>query len=210
MDAAALRNTVEAGVDDALSDLGTRAVLVALCDGEPSRSGLLRATWASECAAAGTFDRWADTAGNPVVRATFAATAHQERDHARRVAAVLGDEPSADAPDVPGPLHAYLRGLDVLPARVGAGLVGRPLASLRTYERFIRHADERNDDAMGHCFEHLRRDTEETVVAGAELLEDVGVDDSTWDAAVDAATYTVRLVWDDYADALARQGRSFG
>lgn len=210
MDAARLRAALEARVGDALSDLGSEAALVALCDGEPSRQAVLRATLAGERAAADTFARWAAAATDDRAGSTFEATAAQERDHARRVAALLeagGDGPPDGAPS--GPLHAYLRGLDDPLARAGAGLVGRPLASLRTYARVRRWAEAADDGPLRECFEGLAEDTEASVTAGADLVDATADGPDAFERVLSAAAYAVEVVHDDYADALAARGLSF-
>lgn len=212
MDAARLEAALEARVGDALSDLGSGAALVALCDGEPTRDGVLRATLAGERAAADTFARWAAAATDDRARSTFEATAAQERDHARRVAALMeaaGDEPPAGIPSGPGPLHAYLRGLADPLARVGAGLIGRPLASLRTYARVRRWATAAGDGPLRECFEGLADETEASVAAGADLVDASADGPDSFERALSAAAYAVEVVHDDYADALAARGLSF-
>lgn len=209
MDPGELRGTLEARVGDELADLESPAALEALCDGEPTRQAVLRATWAGERAAAETFARWAGTATEADARATYEETAARERAHARRVASLLEDPPADTGPARPGPLHAYLRGLEALPARLGAGLVGRPLASLRTYSRVRRYAEETGDDALGECFGRLRSDTERTAATGGERIGSLAAVETARDDAIDAAAYAVRVIHDDYADALAERGRSF-
>ncbi len=212
MDADRLRAELEARVGDALADLETDAALVALCNGEPTRSALLRATWVGERAAAETFARWAATTADDRARSTFEATAAQERDHARRVAERLDDacgSSPADASPEPGPLHAYLRGLDEPLARAGAGLVGRPLASLRTYARIQRWAAAAGDGSLRGCYEGLAVDTGASVAAGADLVDALADGPDAREAALAAAAYAVEVVHDDHADALARLGRGF-
>lgn len=215
MDAAALRRAVEGRAGDALVDLGSSAVLRALCDGPPTVEALLRATWASERAAAETFAGWAATADGDAAAAAYRTTAARERDHADRVATVLeratGRAPVADrdAPASPGPLHAYLRGLDAPAARVGAGLVGRPLASLRTYGRVRDWADAEGATALRDLVAGLAEETDSSLDLAADLL--AAMDDGSADreAVVAAGAYAARVVRDDHADALASLGGSF-
>ena len=215
MAGAALRRAVEAAAAAALDDLGSPVVLEALCDGPPDRERLLLAMRASEAAAAATFAGWAATADGQAAEA-YTATAERERDHARRVDAHLADGGDAagtapgDAPDDPGPLHAYLRGLDHPAARVGAGLVGRPLASLRTYEVVRSWAAREDDRALANLVAGLAAETEPSFETALDLLGGAGPGDDRWTAAVEAGAYAVRLVRDDHADALAAGGRSFG
>lgn len=207
MDEAALIAAVEARTPSMLADLGRPAVLVALCDGEPIPEAICRAAWAGERAAAGTFAHWADSSPTAAARATFDAMADQERAHAERVSALF-DEVPAPVASTPGPLHGYLRGLESPAARAGAGLIGRPLASLRTYDRIRRYAESVDEAALAACIGELRADTRETVTAGHEVLEALGGGDPPA-SAIDAAVYAVRLIHDDYADTLAQLGRSF-
>lgn len=212
MDADRIRAELEARVGDALADLESEATLVSLCAGEPNRPAILRATLSAERVAAETFARWAASTTDDRVRSTFEATAAQERDHARRVAGRLdeGDgEPPADAPPEPGPLHAYLRGLDEPLVRAGAGLVGRPVASLRTYSRIRRWAVATGDDSLRDCFEELAVDTTASVAAGADLVDALADGADAREAALSAAAYAVEVVHDDHADALARLERGF-
>lgn len=211
----ALRRTVEVDTSDALADLGSPAVLEALCDGPPARTVLLRAMRASEAAAADTFAGWAGTAGADAAASAYSAAAERERDHERRVAKELPDDGAgadaygADAPGAPGPLHAYLRGLEDPAARVGAGLVGRPLAALRTYDRARAWAEAHDDTGLADLVAELAAETEPSFGTGVDLLGDAGPGDDRWEAAVAAGAYTVRLIRDDHADALATLGRSF-
>lgn len=209
MGPSAIERAVEARVGNALTDLGRPAVLFALCDGEPSTDALLEAVVASERAAAETFGQWSETARTAELGSNYAAVAAQERAHARLVGSLL-EEPAEPAATTPGPLHGYLRGLDSPTVRVGAGLFGRPIASLRTYDRLLEFAESVGDGPFAAGLRELRTDTGETVATGVALLDTLSDDGSPPAGAVAAATYAVRLVHDDYADTLAQLGRSFG
>lgn len=216
MGSRSLRWTIEDAALDALDDLGSTAVLEALCDGPPHRAGLLEAMRASEAAAADTFVRWRETAAGAPAAAAYTSTAARERDHERRIVEALStprgaaDAPVADAPSMPGPLHAYLRGLEDPAARVGAGLVGRPLASLRIYDQVRGWAETEGDASLVALVADLTAETEPSFGTAAELLGDARPGEDRWRTAVAAGTYAVRLVRDDHADTLAGLGRSFG
>lgn len=207
MGATGLRRAVAARAADDLDRLGRPALLRALCDGPPTVEGLLRAMHASEAAAATTFERWAGTATEPFA-SVFAANAEREAKHARRVSATFETGASAPAPPTePGPLHAYLRGLEVPAARVGAGLVGRPLSSLRTYARIRTWAASEGCTSLERLAAELAKETQPSFTAAADLLGAAAPDADRCSTAVDAGVYAIRLVRDDHEDALASLDR---
>ncbi len=67
---------------------------------------------------------------------------------------------------------------------------------------FINEADERRADV----FRDLRADTRENVEDGVAILAERCEDDDDWNRAFDAATETVQVAYDDYADTLTGMG----
>lgn len=203
MDADALRARIEEEKRTELDRLGSSKLLVGLTDADLTRRSVLELAANSEFAARETFREWADGEDDPDARAAFQRAADQEDDHYQQVVDLLDEsfEPSGG-----GVLHAYLRGRTDTVERVGAGMVGRPLYSLRAYTQivsfFVNEADETTADAI----RALKQDTEATVDRGGELLEAVCEDEADWDRAAAAAEYAVQLVYDDYADALTELG----
>ena len=197
MDAAGLRSTLETDYAAALDRLGSRALLVALSDGDPRPSDLLAAAAASEYAARETFREWTDTAADDTLRDTFAAVATQEDDHFRRVRAAM-DDPGDHRPSGSGPMHAYLRGREDPIHRVAGGMVGRTLVSLRTHGRLIDFFEGRDADAA-RLFRELRAETADCLDDGLAVL-DARASAADWEAALAVAGYTIRLAADDLAD----------
>lgn len=203
MDADALRARIEEEKRTELDRLGSSKLLVGLTDADLTRRSVLELAANSEFAARETFREWADEEDDPDARAAFQRVADQEDDHYQQVVDLLDEsfEPSGG-----GLLHAYLRGRTDTVERVGAGMVGRPLYSLRAYTQivsfFVNEADETTADAI----RALKQDTVATVDRGGELLETVCEDEADWDRAAAAAEYAVQLVYDDYADALTELG----
>lgn len=203
MDADALRARIEEEKRTELDRLGSSKLLVGLTDADLTRRSVLELAANSEFAARETFREWADGEDDPDARAAFQRVADQEDDHYQQVVDLLDEsfEPSGG-----GVLHAYLRGRTDTVERVGAGMVGRPLYSLRAYTQivsfFVNEADETTADAI----RALKQDTVATVDRGGELLETVCEDEADWDRAAAAAEYAVQLVYDDYADALTELG----
>lgn len=200
--------TLVAEVRDArhteLHRLGSEKALIAETDADLSTEAVLRAAATAEARAAETFDGWADDEPDGATRTVFAAVADRERDHRDRVLAELEDasdlEIAADA------LHDHLRGVEGTPERVGAGLVGRPLASERTLLQVVNFFVNEADSSRAELFRDLRADTQDLVEEGAALLDDVceGADDV--DAAHAAATTTVDVAYRQYADSLESMG----
>ncbi len=215
MDGATFREAVERECTTELDRLGSNRLLVALTDAELTTPSVLSVAAASEAAARGTFAAWADDETDDEVRAAFAATADREREHYERVLESLADVdpdtaaalrgPEAESGD-PGPVHGYLRARTGTVERLGAGVVGRGLVSLRTHTQvvsfFINEADERR----AGLFRDLRDETETALTEGLDLLAARCADGEAWDRALASATYVVTLAYDDYADALRGMG----
>ncbi|MFH5797714.1 rubrerythrin family protein [Haladaptatus sp. CMAA 1911] len=185
-----------------LDRLGSQQLLISLTDAELDPPAVLCAAAESEHTAAETFDGWAAGADGERAREAFERLAEQERRHYDRVVGELDEFEPGDAID---PMHDFLRGLDDDVERGGA-LVGRSLVGERTLLQvvsfFINEADERRADV----FRDLRADTRENVEDGVAILADRCEDDDDWNRAFDAATETVQVAYDDYADTLTGMG----
>lgn len=204
MEGKRLRNEIEESKAAELNRLGSQQLLVALTDAQPTTERVLDAAAASERAARETFRGWADDEDDEGAREAFVAVAEQEDEHLRRVTDELDCEWEADGE--PGPMHAYLRGREATVERVAGGMVGRPLVSLRTHAQlvgfFANEADERRADVI----RGLKAETDDVLTDGLELLEERCRTDDDWQSARMVAEYTVRLAYDDYADALRGLG----
>jgi hypothetical protein len=198
-----LRDRVEEDKRTELDRLGSSKLLVGLTEGDLRREVVLELAATSEHAAMETFAAWADDEDDPDARAAFETMVDQERDHYERVRGLLDDpvEPSG-----PGVLHSYLRGRDDPVERVGAGMVGRPLYSVRAYTQITSFFVNEADGATADLFRDLKADTEATVDRGIDLLGTLCEDEEDVERAAATAGYAVQLVYDDYADALADLG----
>ena len=89
---------------------------------------------------------------------------------------------------------------------MGAGLVGRPLASERTLLQVINFFVNEADDGTANLFRELREETRGVPETGAALLDEVcsGADD--WVLARKAAEDAVQVAYDDYAESLRGMG----
>jgi hypothetical protein len=188
-----------------LDRLGSAHLLAALTGGDPDPESLLAVTASSERAARETFERWAVDESNPGVRAAFQAAAAQEADHHERVRRLL-DDPVEDAGG--GVLHGYLRAREDTLPRVAAGMVGRPLYSVRAYERMRSFLRAESASRPAAVLGDLQADTEGTLDRGCDLLATLCEDEGDGERAVGAAAYAVQVAADDVVDALASQDRS--
>ncbi|WP_049902677.1 hypothetical protein [Halococcus agarilyticus] len=210
MDGETLIDDVREAKATRLDRLGGTKWLLAATGADLETERVLRVAAASETAAAETFERWADDEGNDRAREAFASVAALERDHAARVVDHLDGESESEVDFEPeaesGALHEFLRGLDGTPERVGAGLVGRPLVSDRTTVQivsfFVNEADERRAD----LFRELRTETDELLDEGATVLDGVCTVDDDWERARAAATGTIDIAYDEFADDLGAMG----
>jgi hypothetical protein len=205
MNAAELREAVEADKETALNRLGSSKLLIALTGADLEERPVLEAAANSEHSAERTFREWADDESHDAARAAFEDVADQEAEHYERVAEHLPEEfDPADG----GPMHAYLRGRDDAISRVAGGMVGRPLVSVRTHTQvvafFVNEANERKAD----LFRDLKAETEAVVDDGIALLDDLCDDADDWERASAAAGYVIQVAYDDYADALTELGVS--
>jgi hypothetical protein len=203
MDAEGFRERVVDRKQTQLDRLGSGKLLVGLTGGDLRRETVLELAANSEHAARETFEGWAADESDPDARAAFEDVAAQEADHYERVLALVDDphEPAGG-----GVLHSYLRGREDTVDRAAAGMVGRPLYSLRAYTQMVSFFVNEADEATADELRALKADTEATLQRGCELLAGLCDDDAAVEGAVDTAGYTIQLVYDDYADALAEMG----
>lgn len=203
MDAAGFRERVEGEKAAELDRLGSTEFLVALTDATLDAGDVLRAAADSEHAAHVTFSEWADDGADAEARGLFAWVADREADHRGRVLDALdGEHDPADG----GVMHAYLRGREDPIERVAAGLVGRPLVSVRTHRRIASFFVDEGDEARAELFRELRAETDEELERGLAYLDTACEDEHDWERARMVAEYVVQVAYDDYADALGRLG----
>ncbi|MEF8857027.1 MAG: hypothetical protein V5A16_06350 [Haloplanus sp.] len=204
MDGNTLVEAVREQMATELDRLGSEKALVAATAAQLDRERVLASTLAAERRAAATFDAWAESEDDPDARAAFERVADLERDHADRVAAML-DDPAADADPDPDPdaLHAHLRGLDATTDRVAAGLVARPLVSDRSLLQVVNFFVNEADESAADTVRDLRSETAALVDDGVALLDARG---TAWERARDAATETVAVAYEEYADQLREMG----
>ena len=203
MDGDELVEAVRASKATELERLGKEKALVAATDADLSTGAVLRAAAASGRRAQRTFEAWAESEPNEAARESFEGVAALEADHYDRVVAHLDDPPSDPEPD---PLHASLRGIERTVERVGAGLVGRPMASERTLLQVVNFFVNEADDATANLFREFREETRELSGEGAALLDELCSGDEDWVLARKAAEDAVQVAYDDYAEALQGMG----
>ncbi|QLG62094.1 ferritin family protein [Halorarum salinum] len=203
MDSAALRERVEAEKATELERLGSNRFLVALTDADLATGTVLRAAADSEHAAHATFGRWADHENDPAARELFGWVADREAEHRDRVLETLGEEYD---PRDGGTVHSYLRDRTDAVERVAAGLVGRPLVSVRAHLQIVSHFVNEADEPRADLFRDLRSETEEELERGLAYLDDHCDHEEDWETAAAVAAYVVQLAYDDYADSLRGLG----
>ncbi|QLG27458.1 rubrerythrin family protein [Halorarum halophilum] len=203
MDAAALRQRVEEEMGTELERIGSNKLLVALTDADLSTGAVLRAAADSEHAAHNTFAGWADHENDPAARELFGWVADREAEHRDRVLETL----DADyEPNDGGTMHSYLREREDTIERVAAGLVGRPLVSVRSHLQIVSHFVNEADEAGADLFREFRTETEEELERGLAYLDDHCEHEEDWESAEMVASYTVQVAYDDYADSLEGLG----
>jgi hypothetical protein len=202
MDSSEFIEEVRADNETALDRLGSEKALVATTRAALDRETVLETAAEAEARAAATFETWADDEADDEARAAFAEAADRERDHSERVSA-LG-EVGAVNPS-PDDLHEHLRGLDDTVARVGAGLVARPLVASRSLLQVINFFVNEGDNAAAETFRDLRAETDEQVETGAALLDAVCESDD-WERAGTAASEAIDAAYAEYADSLDSLG----
>jgi len=163
---------------------------------------VLDAAARSEARAVETFETWAAETDDERVHKAFADAAATERDHYERVAERLDGEVNAES----DPLHDYLRGLDDPVERVAAGLVARPLVASRSLLQTINFFVNDADESMAQLFRELRSETDAMAEEGAAVLESLCESGDDWDRALDAASETIDVAYEAYADALEGLG----
>ena len=186
-----------------LDRLGSEKALVASTTANLERAAVLTAAASAEACARDTFEAWADDESNDTAREAFEAVAATEANHHDRVVALLDAEP--DAPD-PDALHEHLRGLEETTERVGAGLVGRPLAAERSLLQFVNFFVNEADASAADLFREMRSDSDELVERGAEVLDAVCERDEGYERARTAAVETVEVAYREYAERLEAMG----
>lgn len=204
MNGGSLREAVEESRATQLDRLGSEKLLLALTDAALEREPVLEAAAHSERAARETFRLWADDEADEGAREAFTAVAEQEDEHFHRVLDAL-DDPSFEPADG-GPMHSYLRGREGTVERIAAGMVGRPLVSLRAHARVIGFFVDEDDERTADLFRDLRSETAAVIDDALPLLEArCGTDDDRKRAEM-VAGYVVQVAYDDYADALRGMG----
>lgn len=203
MDGSTFVETVQRSKATQIERLGKEKALVATTNASLERAAVLTAAAHAEARARDTFETWATDESNERAREAFETVAATERDHYERVVEMLDSEPSPPEPD---PLHRYLRGLDSTVERVGAGLVGRPLAAERTLLQVVNFFLNEADNPGADTFRTIRSETAATVDTGAEVLEAVCDDDADWVLAQQAAEGAIQTAYDEYAETLEGLG----
>jgi rubrerythrin len=203
MNGEALVDAVRESEATALERLGKEKALIAETDASLERGDVLRAAAAAEVRAEATFTAWAADETDETAREVFESVAETEAAHRERIETLLGE--SVADPD-PDPLHEYLRGLESTAERVGAGLVGRPLAAERTLLQVVNFFVNEAENAAADEFRTIRSETQATVETGAEVLDAVCVGDGDWVRAQKAAEDAIGTAYDDYAETLTGMG----
>lgn len=203
MDGTELVETVRSATATELDRLGSEKALVAATDARLETDAVLEAAAGTEALARDTFRAWADDEGDERAREAFAAVAATEADHHAAVVAELDAEPDVPEPDA---LHEHLRGLEGTAERVGAGLVGRSLASERSLLQFVNYFVNEGDAGRADLFRGFRGDTADLVDRGAALLDGVCETDDEWAAARAAAERAIELAYGEYASSLEEMG----
>lgn len=203
MDGRELVEAVRASKATVLDRLGKEKALIAVTNADLTAGTVLRAAAASERRAQRTFEAWAEGEPNDAAREAFERVAATEADHYERVAAHVDDPPTEPEPD---PLHASLRGIERTVERVGAGLVGRPLASERTLLQAINFFVNEADDSTADLFRDLREETRELPGTGGTLLDELCSGEDDWVLARKAAEDAIQVAYNDYAETLDGMG----
>lgn len=204
MDADSFLDTLEQSKATQLSRLGSNNLLVALTNAELETPVVLRVAANSENAARNTFHEWAESETDDDAREAFEHVAVQEDEHYDRVVAEL-DDPDFEPADG-GAMHTYLRGRDDTVERLAAGLVGRGLVSVRSHTQIISFFVNEADENRANLFRDLKRETQEEVDLGLELLAELCEGEDDWERAQMVAEYVIQLAYDDYADSLRGMG----
>jgi hypothetical protein len=203
MDGSTLLEAVQRSKATQLDRLGKEKALIATTHASLERRAVLVAAAHAEARARDTFETWVDSTDEAAAREAFEAVVETERKHYEQVVELLGDEPKPPESD---PLHEYLSGLETPLERVGAGLVGRPLAAERTLLQVVNFFLNEAENNAADTFRTIRSETAATADTGAEVLDAVCADDADWVLAQQAAEGAIQTVYDDYAETLTELG----
>ncbi|GAB3422602.1 hypothetical protein GCM10027435_27460 [Haloparvum alkalitolerans] len=231
MDTEAFRETVETETRTELDRLGSNKLLLALTGAQLDEASVLSAATAAEASARDLFEAWADDEQNEGAREAFAAVAEREADHLERVEAergavrgrgedreedgeVDGEEDgggsgegeNGDREPARGAMHSSLRDREGTIERVAAGMVGRPLVSLRTHTQLVSFFVNEADAARADLFRDLKADVEECLATGLDLLADLCDGEDDVERARAAAVKTIEAAYEDYETALSGMG----
>jgi rubrerythrin len=200
-------DTVRDENETALSRLGSSKSLYAATEGEMDSDEVFRAAAASEHAAAETFRDWANDEGSDRrVREAFEKCAEQERDHYERVVGKLDEDLEADdVSDAVPAIHAYLRGIEDDPGRVG-GFLGRTLASEKSKEQMVGFFVGQADPQTAQLFRDLGDDLDGQLERGRELLAEICEGDEDYERALEAASGAIGTAYDEYTETLEGMG----
>ena len=185
--------------------LGSEKSLIASTDAQLNRNRVLAEAAIAEMHAHNTLILWADDEDDPTAAQTFREVAATEIDHYERVIA-LADSAPDDPNQSPNSLHKHLRNLEETPVRIGAGLLGRPLVSLRSLLQVINFFINEGNTAAADLFRDLRSETNATLEHGVELLDAVCESNGEYEQARDAAVMTVNVVYEVYTTDLEALG----
>lgn len=219
MDTEAFRETVEADARTELDRLGSNKLLLALTGAHLDEASVLSAAVDAEASARDLFAAWADDEPNEDAREAFAAVAAREADHLDRVEGELaavregeegdegnGESENGDREPTRGAMHSSLREREETVERVAAGMVGRPLVSLRTHTQLVSFFVNEADEARADLFRDLRGDVEACLETGLDLLAALCENEDDEERARAAAVETVEAAYEDYETALSEMG----
>lgn len=204
MDTSAFIDRVNSECATELDRLGSEKALVATTMAELETDRVLETAAQAELRAEATFEAWSTDEDHDAARDAFERCVGKEREHADRIIDRLGSDEDLDprADD----LHQYLRELETTPERVGAGMVGRPLASSRTLLQTINFFVNEADEDTADLFRDIRAETETLVEEGATLLETVCQTDEDAEDAETAAVEAIQTAYGEYAETLEEMG----
>lgn len=195
MDGDTLVEEVTESMQTELDRLGTSKSLLAQTDGDLDPDAVMEAAASTEKEAVETFKDWADNEQNPEARKVFKEVARLEQEHLEKIGRET--EPGSS------PLHMYLRGLTGTEERVAAGLIGRCLVSDATLKQTIGYFVGQSDTKRADLFRELRRENEDLLKEGVELLDEVCGD---WESARSAAEEAVTKAYENYVESLEAIG----
>lgn len=202
MNAAEFTATLREECDRELDRLGSEKALIATTAAQLEDERVLESAARAERRAIQTFEGWSTTESDAEARATFERILGQERDHFDRIDAHLDGTPEAEE----DALHTYLRDLDDAIERVAAGVVARSMVASRSLLQTINYFINESDESTADLFREIRRETDEQVESGADLLDDLCTDDDQWERARAAAVQTIQIAYEEYAESLEGMG----